>query len=512
MECSAPDIPQSQFEFEFTEIAANKTYVISTNNILFMCIGMIISFLFKILLKIVENVLILYSVLFSFIPIASPAGSKLGLRMTTLHEEPVRQTRLDEEPEDSYSDPDYADFDNYGDESNQQKSKMGNKSRLTSSQTVDSFIDIGRTSSNLLNYNAITGGNAANLLSASNSNNVNNNSNNSNNSNNAKNILTTVIGTPSMSSSTSSGYGSQAVSCSNLTNDDTLSLRSMSVDDTPDFDKSATSSSPPNKMLATTTTVTSTAFTPNGQKRFNPFMKDMNMDLKQTAHFSPPALSPTMKKPLTPTKEHPLQDLAERNDEHVDDDDDDLDDDEENYNNSDENKNVINKNKSNTAKTNNALNNSNVNNNNNVDEEICDENNYNHSTNIIDDNLENNMDDNQNSNMKTEILKLQNERNNKVVDYDSPNEGSGIVKTSLPPGKVVRRKKQTNSTLTSSTATTGSMKNLHRASLPIIKVGSGIMENKGKLENQVGTLGSETDSSEKLEGKYTSLGIINSFE
>lgn len=31
--------------------------------------------------------------------------------------------------------------------------------------------------------------------------------------------------------------GSQAVSSTNLTNDDTLSIRSMSVDDTPDFDK-----------------------------------------------------------------------------------------------------------------------------------------------------------------------------------------------------------------------------------------------------------------------------------
>lgn len=32
--------------------------------------------------------------------------------------------------------------------------------------------------------------------------------------------------------------GSQAVSSTNLTNDDTLSIRSMSVDETPDFDKS----------------------------------------------------------------------------------------------------------------------------------------------------------------------------------------------------------------------------------------------------------------------------------
>lgn len=34
-----------------------------------------------------------------------------------------------------------------------------------------------------------------------------------------------------------SGYGSQAVSSSNLTNDDCLSLRSISVDETPDFER-----------------------------------------------------------------------------------------------------------------------------------------------------------------------------------------------------------------------------------------------------------------------------------
>ncbi|XP_075220928.1 kinesin heavy chain 73 [Lycorma delicatula] len=42
----------------------------------------------------------------------------------------------------------------------------------------------------------------------------------------------TKMGTPSTSSS--SGYGSQAVSSSNLTNEDALSLRSISVDETPD--------------------------------------------------------------------------------------------------------------------------------------------------------------------------------------------------------------------------------------------------------------------------------------
>lgn len=45
--------------------------------------------------------------------------------------------------------------------------------------------------------------------------------------------LAPKTGTPSASSS---GYGSQAVSSTNLTNDDAMSLRSMSVDETPDIE------------------------------------------------------------------------------------------------------------------------------------------------------------------------------------------------------------------------------------------------------------------------------------
>lgn len=37
-------------------------------------------------------------------------------------------------------------------------------------------------------------------------------------------------------SASSSGYGSQAVSSTNLTNDDAMSLRSISVDETPDIE------------------------------------------------------------------------------------------------------------------------------------------------------------------------------------------------------------------------------------------------------------------------------------
>ncbi|XP_067631126.1 kinesin-like protein KIF13A isoform X2 [Eurosta solidaginis] len=159
--------------------------------------------------------------------IASPATSKLlGMRMTTLHEEPLGVHRaLAEEPEDSYSDSEYSA--EYEQEKNQQNN-YHTRSRLTASKTMDSFMDV----SNHSNHSYLSYTSSANT--------------------NMKHL--TGLATPSMSSSTSSGYGSQAVSCSNLTNDDIASMRSMSIDETPDFN----SNSPPNR-----------------QARFNPFLKDM---------------------------------------------------------------------------------------------------------------------------------------------------------------------------------------------------------------------------------------------
>lgn len=46
-------------------------------------------------------------------------------------------------------------------------------------------------------------------------------------------LQSTKINTPSMSSS---GYGSQAVSTTNLTSEDSLSVKSISVDETPDLE------------------------------------------------------------------------------------------------------------------------------------------------------------------------------------------------------------------------------------------------------------------------------------
>ncbi|GBP92325.1 Kinesin-like protein KIF13A, partial [Eumeta japonica] len=125
------------------------------------------------------------------ISMSSPAGGKLGLRMTTLHEEPGGR-RADE---DSHSDPESAPLDMQATAA--ARYNRTNRSRgtprgfLPTSKTLDSLHEL-----------------ACERLPNKNS--------------------------PSISSS---GYGSQAVSSTNLTNDDTLSIRSMSVDDTPDFDR-----------------------------------------------------------------------------------------------------------------------------------------------------------------------------------------------------------------------------------------------------------------------------------
>lgn len=149
--------------------------------------------------------------------------------MTTLHEEPLGGHRsLDEEPEDSYSDSEYAA--EYEQERQQNKS-MATRSRLTASKTMDSFMDVSSHSNqSYLSYTSSANANMKHL---------------------------TGLATLSMSSSTSSGYGSQAVSCNNLSNEDIASMRSMSIDETPDFDR-VNSNSPPNR-----------------QARVNPFLKDM---------------------------------------------------------------------------------------------------------------------------------------------------------------------------------------------------------------------------------------------
>lgn len=92
-----------------------------------------------------------------------------------------------------------------------------------------------------------------------------------------------AAGTPSMSSSTSSGYGSQAVSCSNLTNDDTYSIRSLSVGETPEsMSPSNMRSDHHNAKVADCYTpaeinsgFNASAISSEFPKRVNPFLKDV---------------------------------------------------------------------------------------------------------------------------------------------------------------------------------------------------------------------------------------------
>lgn len=127
--------------------------------------------------------------------IASPGNAKLGIRMTTLHEQ-----TLTEEIEESCSDPD--------DEYDRVAYKPPIRSKFPMSKTMGSLRDIGNNS--FISNTPIT--------------------------NSTSNGMTTndaiKAGTPSMTSSTSSGYDSQAVSSTNLTNDDSFSIQSINVDDT----------------------------------------------------------------------------------------------------------------------------------------------------------------------------------------------------------------------------------------------------------------------------------------
>lgn len=147
-------------------------------------------------------------------------------RMTTLHEEPLRTIPLKEENEDSYSDPE-CDYDNLSSRATNQNDYYA-KSNMRSSYTIDSFMDIDKktsmTSTNLLNYRLLTQNQNFNFPTQSKT-----SLETTLKSGKASNAI--PVTSPSMNSSTSSGYGSQAVSINNLANDDTLSLQSISVDE-----------------------------------------------------------------------------------------------------------------------------------------------------------------------------------------------------------------------------------------------------------------------------------------
>ncbi|KAM3967416.1 LOW QUALITY PROTEIN: kinesin heavy chain 73 [Aphomia sociella] len=198
---------------------------------------------------------------------SSPASGKLGLRMTTLHEEPGRRN-----DDDSHSEPESAPADELTtpDHMYRTRSRATSRGFLPTSKTLDSLHEL-----------------ACERAPSKNS--------------------------PSISSS---GYGSQAVSSTNLTNDDTLSIRSMSVDDTPDFDKtmdytqlSRTKNSMAglrneitelrndiselkNEIVESKNELEDTSFektktpvlTPGSRNRINPFLRDCEEAAKETSH------------------------------------------------------------------------------------------------------------------------------------------------------------------------------------------------------------------------------------
>lgn len=104
--------------------------------------------------------------------------------MTTLHEEPARPHTLNEESEDCYSDSEYPD--------NSAKTNIAYNRPMKYSRTVDSFVDIGRAA---LNHHPPETSHSHKQSEGT-----------SHTSGNTKGT-----GTPSMTSSTSSGYGSMCI-------------------------------------------------------------------------------------------------------------------------------------------------------------------------------------------------------------------------------------------------------------------------------------------------------------
>ncbi|XP_058066317.1 kinesin-like protein KIF13A [Anopheles bellator] len=241
----------------------------------------------------------------------SPAASKLAQRMTTLHEEPlIKQICYEEEGEDRFSEPEYADYTDFYEQPMGKKSSL---SKMKSSYTVESFIDIdkrggggggGHSMAGVDTINSVVGGGPAESAKMVSSAPVSGGSSGSAGGNSVSKYQTIGHMTPSMSSSTSSGYVSQAVSCSNLTNDDTYSIRSLSVGETPEtmspsnrmqepnapscggtVAKSRDESSPSTSMIVAAADGTevppaysSASLNCGFPKRVNPFLKDGNYE------------------------------------------------------------------------------------------------------------------------------------------------------------------------------------------------------------------------------------------
>lgn len=285
-----------------------------------------------------------------------------------------------------------------------------------------------------------------------------------------------------------------------------MSLRSISVDYTPDFDRS-TSGSPPNRQNTLrseqpTSNSSTTPYTPGSQqKRFNPFLKDSIVAV-EVAKDEP------IKKPLTPTKEHPLADLSEAMDE--------LDEEAE----AEEEEEVVvveeevpvelSTHCPPPAVTNHSLGvDNNVNDyNEEKDDGYCESNHNNrtvlqHQDQTTPPKMAIENDENKNCILTdvqpTTPLSSVTTKNVMISSSDSLSEGGnggvGVVRTALPPGKVVRRKKTSTTAARPASAAVISQ---HRQSLPPLSK-SVLTKSIERLETQMHNLGSETDSSERLE-------------
>ena len=226
-----------------------------------------------------------------------------------------------------------------------------------------------------------------------------------------------------------------------------------------DFDR-AHSGSPPNKANLQVSKDASTVYTPNGQKRFNPFnqgKETVESSTPQTPQPSKHLNSNTLsihKKPLTPTKEHPLKDLQSHKtpkSEFLDDSDsldEDVGDDEITLKFSTEPEDSVE---------------DNLHLNNNHDISIA--------TGIV---------DNQQA-MVTSTDELADDRNNnnRKESESEEEEGNGIVKQQLTPGKVVRRKKSP----TNNNNNNNVKNNNHRMSYPMTK--SSLSKSQTKLHESM---------------------------
>ncbi|XP_018578799.1 kinesin-like protein KIF13B isoform X2 [Anoplophora glabripennis] len=125
-----------------------------------------------------------------FSGMASPANTKLGLRMTTLHEEPTKSL------------PRKHSFD------------------LLTDDTIQEQTEEGQNGKTEVHYIQKKKNTARKTLPTS----------------RTLDSLTEYAPKPNTPSASSSGYGSQAVSITNLSSDDSMSLKSISVDETPDLD------------------------------------------------------------------------------------------------------------------------------------------------------------------------------------------------------------------------------------------------------------------------------------